>query len=135
MTKEIYRDRYGAIRHDEDAGILELEWFPASIEMNDDDFRRYLSRYAEAETAVRAPGLVIDVTRFAFRPSPDVAAWRDEHIIPAYNAAGVEKFAFFVPEGTPGTVTSGNPPAPEPPGTFPTGYFDSRDEMETWLAK
>ena len=135
MAEEIYRDRFGAIRHDKDGGTLELEWFPETAEMDDDDFKEYLSRYAESETSIRAPHLVIDVTKFAFRPAQEVGTWRDEHIIPMYNAAGVKKFAFLVPEGTPGTAGAGNAPAPEPPGAFPTGYFESRDQMEAWFAQ
>ena len=135
MAEEVYRDRYGAIRHDKDAGTLELEWFAETAQMDDDDFKDYLTRYAKAETSIRAPYLVIDVTRFAFRPAQEVGAWRDEHIIPLYNAAGVKKFAFLVPEGTLGTAGAGNVPAPEPPGTFPTGYFDSRGQMKTWFAR
>ena len=114
---------------------MELEWSAETGDMTDEDFRGYLSRYAEAEASIRAPYLVIDVTRFAFRPGRDVGAWRDEHIIPLYNVAGVKKFAFLVPQGTPGTVGTGNQPAPEPPGTFPTGYFDWRDQMEEWFAQ
>jgi hypothetical protein len=135
MAGEIHRDRYGVIRHDEEAGILELEWAADTSEMNDEDFKDYLSRYAEAETSIRAPHLVIDVRRFAFRPAKEVGAWRDEQIIPRYDAAGVKKFAFLVPDGTPGTVEAGNPPAPEPPGTFPTGYFETRERIEAWFAQ
>jgi len=52
-------------------------------------------------------------------------------IIPRYNQAGVEKFAFLMPAGMPAI---GAPPAPETPGTFPTAYFGSRADATAWLA-
>src|SRR6266540_3245091 len=99
MSQEIYRDRFGAIRREEGPGILELEWFDDATGMTDEDFKAWLTRYAAAAETTHTLNLVIDVTHFAFRPGPDVGPWRDEHIIPRYNAAGVRKFAFLVPPG------------------------------------
>ena len=56
--------------------------------------------------------------------------WRDEHIIPRYNAAGLKKFAFVMPAGMPAI---GAPPAPEGPADFPTGYYGSRADALSWL--
>ena len=134
MTREIHRDAFAVLRHDQDAGILELEWTEGSSAMTDDDFMAWLARYADAEESLRAPFLVIDVRRFAFSPCAHVGPWRDEAIVPRYNAAGVRKFAFLLPPGSPGTVAVGNEPALEPPGTFPTGYFDSAEAIRTWFA-
>ena len=57
--------------------------------------------------------------------------WRDEHIIPRYNAAGVQKFAFVMPPGMPAIRAE---PANEDPATFPTGYFGTRQEALAWLS-
>jgi hypothetical protein len=57
--------------------------------------------------------------------------WRDANIIPRYNAAGVAKFAFHMPDGMP---MIGEPPTPEAPGRFPTGYFGRRQDALDWLA-
>jgi hypothetical protein len=38
-------------------------------------------------------------------------AWRDEHVIPRHNRAGVIRFAFVMPAGFPGpTAESGSEP-------------------------
>ena len=58
------------------------------------------------------------------------ANWRDANIIPRYNAAGVTKFAFLMPEGMPAI---GAPPAPEGPAEFPTAYFGRRADAVEWL--
>ena len=52
-------------------------------------------------------------------------------IIPRYNQAGVEKFAFLMPEGMPAIDA---PPAPEEPVSFPTAYFGSRADATARLA-
>src|SRR2546427_2835818 len=67
---------------------------------------------------------------FRHRPGPEVGPWRDEHVIPRYNRAGVSKFAFLLPQGSPGAGAS---PTPEPPGKFPTGYFDQPAKIEAWF--
>jgi hypothetical protein len=56
--------------------------------------------------------------------------WRDEQIIPRYNAAGVKKFAFLMPAAMPAI---GADPAPEGPADFPTAYFAERTQAQAWL--
>lgn len=65
---ELERDVFGAVSHDPERGILELEWF--------------------------------------------------------------ESTASLVPAAGAGT----SEPAPEGPATFPTGYFDSREKVDEWVA-
>lgn len=135
MTKtELSRDEYGLIKHHPEEGILELEWLEASANMSDDDFMRSMQRYAELAREHSTPYLLVDVTKFRHSIGDSVGVWREEHIIPAYNAAGVEKFAFLLPPGAPGTVEQGNAPALEPPGEFPTGYFTERRSILSWFS-
>ena len=115
--------------------MLELEWLDASESMTDDDFKRSMQRFAALAAEQSTPHMLVDVTKFRFTPGEGVPAWRDEHVIPAYNAAGVEKFAFLVPAGAPGTVEQGAAPAKEPPGQFPTGYFTDRARIVDWFSE
>ena len=133
MATELNRNEYGVIRHDAEDGILELEWLEASASMTDDDFKQSMQRYAELAREHSPPYLLVDVTKFRHSMGEGVAAWRDEHVIPAYNAAGVKKFAFLFPPGASGTVEERNQPAKEPPGEFPTGYFTDRRHIVEWF--
>ena len=135
MAIELNRDEYGVIRRYREDGILELEWLEASANMTDDDFKRSMQRYAELAGEHPTPYLLVDVTKFRHSMGESVGAWRDEHIIPAYNAAGVKKFAFLLPAGAPGTVEEGNTPAKEPPGEFPIGYFTERRGIVEWFGE
>jgi hypothetical protein len=130
VRTELYRDHFGVLLEDVDRRMLELKWLDGSASMTDDDFKAWLDRFSiEAETRGQ-PFLVINVRQFHHRPGPEIAAWRDEHVIPRYNRAEVTKFAFLLPEGSPGAAGS---PAPEPPGNFPTGYFDTPAKIEAWF--
>jgi hypothetical protein len=133
VATELDRDQYGVILHHPEDRMLELEWLDASENMTDDDFKRSMQRFAAFADEQSTPHMLVDVTRFRFTPGEGVPAWRDEHVIPAYNAAGVEKFAFLVPAGAPGTVEQGAAPAKEPPGQFPTGYFTERTRIVDWF--
>jgi hypothetical protein len=101
--------------------------------MTDDDFMRSMERCAGYAQEHRTPFMLVNVRGFNHSPGEEVAEWRDQHIIPRYNAAGVRKFAFLLPEGAPGSVEGGTPPAPETPGDFPTGYFAGHQRVLDWF--
>ena len=131
MTTELERDDYSRITHDPAAARIELEWFDSTAQMTDADFRRGLQRLAELGVDYRPRHVVIDVTRFAFRPNPDTGQWREDTIIPQYNAAGIEKLGFLMPP----TAPAPGEPAPESGADFPTGWFASREALEEWLGR
>jgi hypothetical protein len=58
-----------------------------------------MERYAELSGEQSTRYLLVDVRKFRHSIGEGVGSWRDEHIIPAYNAAGVEKFAFLFATG------------------------------------
>lgn len=135
VQTELYRDRYGVLLEDKERSVLELQWLGASEEMTEEDFRNWLSRFANEAEARRPSFLLIDIRQFRHRPGEDFGAWRDANVVPHYNRAGVTKFAMLVPAGAPGWMAPGRPPAPEPPGIFPTGYFADREVIEAWFTQ
>ena len=126
-----YEDRYGAIIDRPGHGYVELRWYDATSDMTREEFCNWLARFAEEVGTNRRTGVLIDATRFRTDRENMDGAWRDEHIIPRYNAAGVERFAFLMPDGMPAI---GNAPAPEGPATFPTAYFGKREAALAWLS-
>lgn len=129
MSTELYRDEFGTIAHDKERSVLELDWSERTSSMTDDDFRGWLERYTAFGEVHRPAYLLIDGRRFRHRFGNELASWRTEHIIPRYNAAGVRKLAFLLPkEFLPDTK-----PAPEAGAVFPTGYFDTREQVNEWF--
>jgi len=132
---EVARNGWGVIVNHEPWHTLELRWLPTTRDMTDEGFKETLDLLAGAGERLRQPFMLIDATEFHHQLGEGVLAWRDEHIIPRYNSAGVTRFAFLVPEGAPGTVESGATPAVEGGATFPTGWFSTRERAYQWLAE
>jgi hypothetical protein len=128
---QVYEDRFGAVTDRADAGYVEIRWYDATETMTVGQFHDWLARFAGEVERRRREGVLVDGTSFLMDQSTMDDQWRNEHIVPRYNAAGVRKFAFHVPEGMP---TIGQPPAAEGPATFPTAYFARRQAALDWLA-
>ena len=129
MGTPLYQDRFGVLSYDDTRNILELRWLAETGTMTDDDFMEWLERFATAAVQHHAPFLLIDTRAFKHQTGARVWPWRDEHIIPQYNQAGVKKFAFLLPEGSAPQAD----PVPEGPAQFPTGYFDAREQINRWF--
>ena len=130
---EIGRNPWGVVLNHQHWKTLELRWFPAT--MSDADFKETLGLLAEMGEQHHPQFMIIDATEFHHQFGPGVMEWRDQNIIPRYGAVGVQKFAFLVNPGFPGTVESGAQPAVEGSATFPTGWFSTRERAYQWLAE
>ncbi len=129
MTKELVRNDWGAILHEEELDLLELRWFPSTERMTDGGFMATLCLFVWEAEKVRPRRLLIDATQFRHRFGEGVMEWRDAHIIPRYGAAGVRKFAFHMPAGFPNAGAE----AVEGPAIFPTRWFVDRPAALDWL--
>jgi hypothetical protein len=136
MPTEVASTEYGLIIHHDEWNTLELKWLPATKDATEAAARDTMALFA-AETERRKPRfLIVDTTEFQHRWADDMMDWRNEEIIPLYNAGGVTKFAFITGNDFPfPTVESGAVPAPDGPASFPTGWFASRDRAYHWLAE
>ena len=129
MKTELYRDEFGTINHDRERGLLVLDWSERTASMTDDDVKVWLERYTEFGEKHRPAFMLIDARRFRHRFGAELASWREKHIIPRYNAAGVRKLAFLLPkEFVPATE-----PVSETGATFLTGYFDYEEKVSEWF--
>ena|SRR6266496_6837520 len=87
METQLYHDRFGVMIYDDARNILELRWFAETETMTDDDYMRWLERYAAAAEQYHVPFTLIDTRAFKHRPGAHTGPWREEHIIPQYNRA------------------------------------------------
>jgi hypothetical protein len=131
--QELAANAWGTITHHPAWNTLELKWSPTTSSMSDDGFRQTLQILADQGLKVRPRFMIIDATEFYHSVGEGVLAWRDEHIVPLYNQAGIEKFAFLAPAGMPGTVEKGGEPMPDGPASFPTAWFETSERMYAWL--
>ena len=131
MGTTVYDDNWGSVVDHSDEGFLEIIWTDETSEMTGEAFNEWLGGFAGLVEQHRRPGVLVDSRAFMMEMELMDGEWRDRNIIPRYNHAGVEKFAFVMPPGMPAI---GAEPAPEGPGSFPTGYFGTREDAVAWLA-
>lgn len=127
----LFEDEWGAILDRVGVGYLELRWFDTTEHMTCDAFQRWLSAFAEEVGTCRRPGLLVDATRFRMPDAERDGSWREEHVVPRYNAAGVQRLAFLMPDGM---EAIGRAPRREGVAKYRTAYFDRRASALAWLA-
>ena len=131
--QEVAANEWGTVTNHPQWQTLELKWDASTRSMTDDGFKQTLQILADQGLKVRPRFMIIDSTEFFHRPGEDTLAWRDEHIVPLYNDAGIEKFAFLTTTAMPGTVEKGGEPKPDGPATFPTAWFETKERLYAWL--
>ena len=126
----MYEDQWGEIVDRPTLNLVEIRWYDTTSEMSGEDFNNWLSTYAGCVETQNRAGCLVDAVQFKMPMDRMDTGWRNENIIPRYNAASVQKFAFIMPAGMP---LIGTDPAPEGPATFPTGYFEKRSAAVAWI--
>ena len=129
-SRVIWEDRYGEVIDRPEAGYIEIRWYDTTRELDGETFNQWLAGFAGAVEETKRAGVLTDAVVFNMDMGRMDMVWRDTNIIPRYNAAGVKKFAFLMPEGMPAI---GTPPQMEGPAEFPTGYFGRRVDAVAWL--
>ena len=128
----LYEDEYGAIVAPESGAHVEIRWTEATLGMSGDAFNAWLERFAGLIEERRCRTALVDARLFRMERGQVDMGWRDTHIIPRYNAAGLQRFAFVMPPGMPAI---GAPPAPEGPADFPTAFFGDYPTAMQWLGE
>src|ERR1700694_1148068 len=106
---------------------LELKWLTSSDDMTDEQVKETLQLFADSGEKLRPTYMMINALDFHRGFTDEINVWRTANIIPAYNRAGVKRFALVPPAGYPATVESGAAPAAEPGADFITGWFATLD--------
>ena len=131
-TRHTYEDSFGEVIDRPALDLVELRWHDATETMSAAQFQDWLAAFAGQLEQLRRPTVLVDATRFLMDRANLDDEWRDAHIVPRYNAAGVRRFAFLYPDGVP---LIGMPPGPLGPATFPTAYFGRRQAALDWLGE
>lgn len=125
-----YVDQWGECIDRPEDNCVEIRWYDTTKDMDGDDLNQFLTHFATVIEGSQCTNALIDSMQFNMDLSKIRKGWRDEHVIPRYNAAGIVKLAFIVRSDMPAL---GTPPAKEGPAAFPTGYFDSRPDALNWF--
>jgi hypothetical protein len=131
---EVFRHAFYAFDLDERASLLSFNWTEKSASMTDHDYKQALREYAHLMVKHRARRALIDLRKFRYRlgDADGLAAWWANEIVPLYNQAGLERFAFVLPEGE-------QAPPDETPAEagesekFLTKQFGTKQAAISWL--
>lgn len=130
---QIEDHRLYTFSYDSKQQILDFIWKDSTNEMSDDDFKDALRAFAGQAAAQGATRLLVDVRRFHHAMNDTVGSWRAQEITPLYNGAGIERFAYVVPEQAPATP-SDTPDTSSDGEDFATRFFHSDVDARGWLA-
>ncbi len=126
----VYEDQWGSIIDHPDKDYIEIHWYDSTDAMSAKDFQQWLALFAGYVEKARRSGILTDSTSFLMDRNNLDGDWRDKNIVPRYNSAGVNKFAFHMPQGMPAI---GAPPTYEGPAKYLTAYFGRRQDALDWL--
>ncbi len=124
---DVSGNEWGRILHHAGIGVLELQW--RDVLMSDNAFMATLCLLALEAERLRPSAILVDALAFRHTFGAGVMEWRNATILPRYGAAGVRKFAFLVPAGSPPVGRE----AVEGPAVFPTAWFDTRVGALAWI--
>lgn len=126
----LHEDEFLRILWDDSTCIIGIDWKESTAAMTDDDMKNELDLFAGYVEEQKAPSIIVDVTRFRHRMSPEVQQWRVKNISTRYSAAGVKRFAFvFPPEAQIPSMMNQSAEGEK----FLTLAFNSREEAMAWL--
>jgi len=131
---EASRHAFYAFDFDEQTSLLSFNWTEKSAGMTDDDYTQALREYARLMLKHRARRALIDLRKFRYRlGDPDgLRSWWANEIVPLYNQAGLEKFAFVLPEGEHAPPDK-TPAKAEEGEKFLTKQFGTKQAAISWL--
>jgi hypothetical protein len=130
---EISRGSFHVFDFDEQASVMTFLWTEKSADMTVDDYKNAIRNYAGFVLKHRARRALIDLRKFHYQVDGKAVGsfWEDE-IVPVYNRAGLEKFAFLLPESA-NVPADETPAAPESGEKFLTRQFASKPAALAWL--
>jgi len=131
---EVSRRPFYVFDLDDQASVMSFVWTEKSAAMTVDDYKNAIRDYARLVLKHRVRCALVDLREFRYRVEDTEAlgSWWSDEIVPLYNQAGLEKFAFVLPEGE-------QPPPDEAPAkaeareTFITRHFASQQAAMSWL--
>jgi hypothetical protein len=131
---EISRHAFYVFDLDERASLMSFVWTEKSVAMTVDEYKDAIRTYAHLVLRHRTRCALVDLRKFRYRveDADGTGSWWANEIVPLYNQAGLEKFAFVLPEGeqAPPDETPAEAGAGE---KFVTKQFGSEQAAISWL--
>src|SRR5579864_8361470 len=132
QTTQLHDDSFLKVLWDENTRTIGIDWKESTSAMTDDQFKTELVLFAGYVEQKKARGILVDVSRFRHKMAPNVQEWRVKNISNRYSAAGVQRFAFLLPNGSPVPPMMNQS---SPGEKFATRAFNDLNEAKKWLTE
>jgi hypothetical protein len=131
---EVSRRPFYVFDLDEHASLMSFVWTEKSAAMTVDDYKDAIREYARLALEYRVRCALVDLRKFRYRvEDADLpGSWWADEIVPLYNRAGLQKFAFVLPEGEQAPPDE-TPAKAEAGEKFVTKQFGSEQAAISWL--
>ena len=84
------------VRLDEQTQLIEAKWLDKKTDITDNELKHHLDVFADLFKKYPVKGFLVDSRQFHLVMNLKIQAWHDEHIVPRYIDAGIEKIAFIM---------------------------------------
>jgi hypothetical protein len=132
QVTQLHDDNFLKILWDENTRTIGIDWKESTSAMTDEQFKAELASFAGFVEQKKARGILVDVSHFRHKMAPDVQEWRVKNISNRYYAAGVQRFAFLLPNGSPIPAMMNQS---SPGERFATRAFSNLNEATNWLSE
>ena len=110
--------------------FLVLIWKDETGAFNDEKFKKEALDFKKYVLKYKPEGIVVDLTHFDFKISPELAEWRNKNVVSAYKEIGLKRFAFVTADKD----TIKQPALGNSRDTFETRYFTDIYDAQEWVS-
>jgi hypothetical protein len=133
MSKQlIIKDSFWQVFADPEAQLMEVYWLEQD-KLRAEELKGYLEHWAKLVSELRPKGFLVDSRRGHVPMTPDIQAWHDTQIVPAYIAAGVKKVAFILPNDIFAALSIEQLFDEQESRKLETQFFDETESALAWL--
>lgn len=134
METKVYESNYLTLVVNEETKLLKVIWSSATESMQDDEFRKEITTYAEIAEKYQPTKSLVDTAFFLMTVLPETQEWVNQNIHHRSLQAGIKKFAYLVSKDLFSQVSIEQTMEEDnAKSIFETRYFDNETEAVEWL--
>lgn len=128
-----YSTRFQQFTFSEPESCLCIEWQPQTATMTEEQYKQEQLQTLEFVLKYQPKNLLINSRQLQFIITPDLQDWTNAHLVNPCIEAGVEKFAFVMPEGIIAQVAIHQAIDDNPVQKSRTAFFSDKEQAFQWL--